>query len=662
MSDVIVFAGTTEGCEVSSFLAAHKVPVLACVATEYGSKSLEESTYLKIHTGRMDREQMEELLEKEKPVLVLDATHPYAAEVTENIREACQYTGLPYERVLREKGAYQNEAVYVADTEEAVSYLSGTKGNILLTTGSKELGKFTELPEAKERIYARVLSLPSVMETCKSYGFEGKHLIGMQGPFSMELNAAMLRQYDCKYLVTKDTGKAGGFQEKIDASLCCGAIPVIIGRPLEETGLSVAECKQMLAKRFSLGRKPHITLLGIGMGNEKTLTIQGKQAAGEADLIIGARRMADAIRTPSQDVFYEYRSQEIGGYIRSHPEYEKIVIALSGDVGFYSGAKKLLDVLGPDVEIICGISSIVYFMSKIALSWEDARITSVHGKAANLISMVKREKKVFSILGTGTKVAELAKKLVEYHMGEVLLYVGENLSYENEKIFGKKAEELTRYQGDALSVVCIYNENARPYLTTHGICDEEFIRGKAPMTKEEVRCVSLSKLRLTQDSVCYDVGAGTGSVSVEMALRADQGQVFAIEKKEEAAALLVENKIKFAADNLEIIKGEAPEAMRPLPAPTHAFIGGSSGNLKEIVKLLLEKNPQVRMVINCITLETISEALEVMKEYDFAEHEVVQLSASRSKEIGRYHLMMGENPIYIITCQYPRQGLKEVSL
>lgn len=170
------------------------------------------------------------------------------------------------------------------------------------------------------------------------------------------------------------------------------------------------------------------------------------------------------------------------------------------------------------------------------------------------------------------------------------------------------------------------------------------------MTKEEVRCVSLSKLQLSEDSICYDVGAGTGSVSVEMALRASSGKVFAIEKKEDAVELLKENKRKFAVDNLEIIQGTAPEAMETLPVPTHAFIGGSSGNLKEIVALLLQKNPQVRIVINCITLETVSEALQVMKEFAFSETEVVQLCASRSKEIGRYHMMMGENPIYIITC------------
>ena len=389
MFDVVVFAGTTEGCEICSFLAKNKVSVLACVATDYGSKSLKEGEYLKIHAGRLNGEEMENLLKELSPGLVLDATHPYAAEVTENIRAACKNTGLSYERVLREKGAYQDKAVYVEDTEAAVRFLEDTKGNILLTTGSKELGKFTALSDAGERIYARVLSLPSVMETCKGYGFEGKHLIGMQGPFSMELNAAMLRQYDCRYLVTKDTGKAGGFQEKIDAALMCDVIPVIIGRPLQEEGLSVAEYKHILAEHFGLTLKPHVTLLGIGMGSEKTLTIQGKRAVQRADLIIGARRMADSIREPGQPVVYEYRSDVIGAYIKSHPEYENIVIALSGDVGFYSGAKKLLDVLNgrkPEgvladdfegqedsekengcvsIEIICGISSVVYFMSQI---------------------------------------------------------------------------------------------------------------------------------------------------------------------------------------------------------------------------------------------------------------------------------------------------------
>lgn len=657
MSEIIVFAGTTEGCDISNFLAEHQIHVLACVATDYGSKSLKENEYLKIHAGRLTEPEMEALLNEKKPEMVLDATHPYAAEVTENIRTACQNTGLEYRRVLREAGAYQDQAVYVPDTQAAIEFLEGTEGNILLTTGSKELGKYTALSDAGERIYARVLSLPSVMETCKGYGFEGKHLIGMQGPFSMELNVAMLRQFDCKYLVTKDTGKAGGFQEKIDAALSCGTVPVIIGRPLKEEGLSVAECRHMLAEYFGFTVKPHITLLGIGMGSQETLTVQGKKAAKSADLIIGAKRMADAVREPGQAVVYEYRSDVIADYIRNHPEYEKVVIALSGDVGFYSGARKLLTALGgreSNVEVICGISSVVYFMSKIGLSWDDAKITSAHGKNCNLISMIRHNQKVFSILGTGTAVAELAGKLVKYHMGEVLLYVGENLSYPDEKIFVKKAEELTNYEGQPLSVVCAFHENPEPALSTHGIPDEEFIRGKAPMTKEEVRSVSLSKLRLTEDSICCDVGAGTGSVSVEMALRADQGQVFAIEKKEEAAALLEENKQKFAVDNLEIIKGEAPQALENLPAPTHAFIGGSSGNLKEIVALLLGKNPQVRIVINCITLETISEALDVLKEYDFQQREVVQLAASRSKEIGRYHLMMGENPIYIITCQNPK--------
>ena len=661
MYRVIVFAGTTEGNEVCRFLEENKIPVWACVATEYGSRSLEEGEYLHVTARRFTAEEMKELFLGEQPELVLDATHPYAAEVTKNIRWACRETGISCQRVLREQGAHQNQAVYVESTEDAVEFLKTTSGNILLTTGSKELAKFTALPDYQNRLYARVLSLPSVLETCRNLGIEGKNLIGMQGPFSRELNSAMLRQYHCAYLVTKDTGKAGGFQEKIDAAQECGVIPVIIGRPLEEQGLSVRECKKFLMDRFGFTVKPQITLLGIGMGSRETLTLAGQKAVEEADLLIGAGRMVETVQgwyfdTPgadTPDMLKEYRSEAIAAYIEAHPEYERIVILLSGDVGFYSGAKKLLERLGGDTRVICGISSVVYFMSKIGLPWEDAKLASAHGKDCNLVSLIRQYPKVFSILGTGDGVAELAKKLDDYGMGEVRLYVGENLSYENEKIFVKPAGELTDYQGDALSVVCACNGNAVPQAATHGIPDEKFLRGSAPMTKEEVRTVSLAKLRLKEDSLCWDVGAGTGSVAVEMALRAYQGKVYAIEKKEAAADLIEENKRKFAVDNLEIVRGEAPEALEALPAPTHAFIGGSSGNLKQIMKVLLEKNEKVRIVINCITLETVTEALEAVREFHFSETGIVQVGVSRAKELGRYHMMMGENPIYVITCQFP---------
>ena len=656
MYKAIVFAGTTEGYEISRFLSENKVPVLVCVATEYGSKSLEENEFLTIRAERLDQKQMQKLFTEEKPELVLDATHPYAAEVTVNIREACEKTDISYVRVLREAGAHK-EAVYVENTQEAVSYLKHTAGNVLLTTGSKELSAYTEIPDYQERLFARVLSIQNVIESCRALGFEGKNLIAMQGPFSKELNAALLRQYDCHYLVTKDSGKAGGFEEKIEAAIECGVTPVIIGRPLKEEGCSVKECKHMLTEKLRIHPEQYITLLGIGMGSEGTLTVQGKSAVQHADLIIGARRMADAVALPGQDIFYEYRSAEIAAYIKAHPEYAKIVIALSGDVGFYSGAKGLLKALDGNVEIVCGISSVVYFMSRIGLSWDDAKIVSAHGRACNLVSLIKTNQKVFAILGTSDGAARLAQKLTDYGMGDVQLYIGENLSYDNEKIFVKQAKELTGYEGDALSVICAWNPNAKVPLTTHGLPDDAFTRGKAPMTKTEVRTVSLAKLCLEEDSICYDIGAGTGSVSVEMALRASQGSVYSIEKKEDALALLEENKKKFALDHMHIIPGTAPEAMEELPIPTHAFIGGSSGNMKEIVELLLEKNPQVRMVINCITLETVGEALSCIKEMQTKrsewewESEVVQLGVARSKEIGRYHMMMGENPIYIITIQ-----------
>ena len=172
MYKVLVFAGTTEGYEVCRFLAAHQVQTMGFVATEYGSKSLMENEYLTVQTGRLDETAMEQIFAREKPEMVLDATHPYAAEVTMNIRTACEKTQTLYYRVLREMGGHEEKAVYVESVQAAAEYLDRTQGNVLLTTGSKELAGFTGMKDYKERLYARVLSLPNVMQACAGLGFE----------------------------------------------------------------------------------------------------------------------------------------------------------------------------------------------------------------------------------------------------------------------------------------------------------------------------------------------------------------------------------------------------------------------------------------------------------------------------------------------------------
>ena len=163
-----------------------------------------------------------------------------------------------------------------------------------------------------------------------------------------------------------------------------------------------------------------------------------------------------------------------------------------------------------------------------------ARLASAHGRECNLVHEIRMHEGTFGILGKAQGIAILAQKLCDYGMGDVRLFVGEHLSYPQEKIFSARAEELTDYEGDPLSV--FYAENPRPVFYPGRIRDEEFMRNAAgektvPMTKEEVRTLSLAKLELPEDAVCYDVGAGTGSLSVEMAMRASAGKVYAVEKK-----------------------------------------------------------------------------------------------------------------------------------
>lgn len=691
MCEVIVFSGTYEGFEISRFLSRHGIRTISCMATEYGSRSLREEN-LEVHTGRMDAEEMMALLQAETPCLVIDATHPYAAEVTRELKKACEEQKIELVRLLRESCAERSkgsglqavcaersegeardactggfegsgqavcvegsegsgQVIYVKDVPEAVAWLENTEGNILLTTGSKELASFTVLSSFRERLYVRVLPLASVMESCKTLGFEGRHVIGMQGPFSRELNEAMLKQYDCRYLVTKDTGVAGGFPEKIDACLDSGVSCIVIGRPVKEDGYSLGELMHLLSERFHLTVERRISIVGIGMGSEDLMTGEARKAVREAQLVIGAERITKAVRRPGQEAFTAYRPEEIAAFLDSHPEYERIAIVFSGDVGFFSGAKKLLAELEKknwETEVFCGISSVSYFMAKAGLSWDDAVIVSVHGKTEHLVSRIYRNKKVFGLLGKSEDISTLSQKLCDYGLGDVRIYVGEHLSYPEECIFSCPAKELVSYEGDPLSVFCAVNENPSVPLATHGLDDEAFERGKVPMTKAEVRAVSLAKLGLLADSICYDIGAGTGSAAVEMAIRAERGLVYAIEKKEEALVLVEANRRRHAVDNLIPVAGEAVDCIPRLPAPTHVFIGGSGGHLREILGMVFRKNPGVTVVINCITLETLSEAVMWIREQEGIHAEIVSVQVARSSEAGAYHLMRGENPVYII--------------
>lgn len=662
MYKVFIFAGTREGRMAAEYLNEAEIMCRVFAATEYGGSLLPKGPCCHVSAERLTSEEMAVQMEQlSKDGIVIDATHPYAQAVTDNIKKACEQSGKRYLRVLRDSAdvsslGAENQTVFVKDTASAVEFLEGTQGNVLVTTGSKELHLFTGLPGYKERIFARVLSLPAVAAECAALGFEGQHLICMQGPFSKDLNKAMLRQIKARWMVTKESGSSGGFAEKVKAAEECGCGLVVIGRPPQTEGISLSECLHILGEKFGLAVKEQpdakgtkVTLVGIGMGAEATMTKEAKDAVSSAELLIGAARMLDGFGTEGQDKFVSYKPEEIRDYIAKHPSYQRVAVLLSGDTGFYSGAKKLLQLLDGDTEVICGISSMIYFAGRLKTTWEDILPVSLHGRSCNIIGLLKEHPRIFALAGSEKICGQICRKLTEYGMGDTQVSVGENLSYENEKIIRGSARELADIHTDGLCVMLLEAQKEREHVVTHGISDDEFLRGSVPMTKEEVRSVSLSRLHLTARSVVYDVGAGTGSVAVEMAMQAVCGKVYAIEKNPEGVELIRQNKRKFRTDNLEVIEGTAPEALIDLEPPTHAFIGGSSGNLREILELLLKKNPSVRIVMNAITLETVGEMLSCIKELPFQDVEITSLSAARSKKAGSYHLMMGLNPVTIVS-------------
>ena len=677
MKKILIFAGTTEGRKLSEYLAEAEINHTICVATEYGAIVLRQHPLIKVHQGRMNQEQIAEFISNGKFDVVVDATHPFAKEITYNIQAALKEMerigiSIPYLRLKRDGiTERENGITYFETNEECVKALEDTEGNILLTTGSKELYKYCVSEGIKHRLYVRVLPSVESLSLCTEQGICGKQVIAMQGPFTAEMNEAIIRQYEIAYLVTKESGVPGGYQEKINAAKRTGVRIFVIGCSDEGEGYSFSEICQKLedigGEKFraknQIKENMEIILAGIGMGHVNGLTKEVERVISEADILLGAERMLNTVCSKAEKHPF-YQAEQIIPYlhdIQSESLYMKnikVLILFSGDSGFYSGCQPLYAALEKEItegrikaslRILPGISSIAYLASCIGESYHDAAVYSIHGKKLyNLAHRIKSRSKTFLITSGVKDINQLGELLTDAGMQKCEIITGYQLSYEEQRVERHTPLECMELKEEGLYTCFVKNPYATQRRLTHGVADGQFIRDRVPMTKEEIREVSICKLRLKEKAVVYDIGSGTGSIAIEIAGISDDIQVYAVEQKHEAVLLIEKNKKKFELQNVTVVESRAPEGLTELPMATHAFIGGSGGRLKEILVSLRQMNPDMRVVVNAVSMETICEMREILSMDDMIkEEEIVQLQVSRAKKAGNYHLMQSENPVWI---------------
>ena len=385
-------------------------------------------------------------------------------------------------------------------------------------------------------------------------------------------------------------------------------------------------------------------IIGCGMG-PGSITLEATAALSEAQVVIGSPRHTEQFASPSQEVYAAYRKDEVEAIVAAS---EKSVFALlvSGDTGFYSAAAQYTDCPEYWVRYIAGISSVSNFFAKCRLPWQDAKLLSAHGRTCGVVDAVRRNRLTFLL--TGGNVSDIAASLCQCGFEELRVHVGESLGAPDEKVYIMSVLALLSHSCSPLTVLIIENPDFDDRQRI-GLPNSAFLRADGiPMTKSAVRAAIMSALALSPRSVCWDVGCGTGSVTAEMALAAHEGAVYSIDKSSCAVAVTLENCRALHIGNVTALVGEAPGALSSLPAPSHVFIGGSTGSASSIVSAALSKNPAAVIVITAVSPQSASRAIDAL-EASGLEAEVTQLSVSHSSKRGGMHMMLAENPVYIIS-------------
>jgi precorrin-6Y C5,15-methyltransferase (decarboxylating) len=393
-----------------------------------------------------------------------------------------------------------------------------------------------------------------------------------------------------------------------------------------------------------------VNLIGLGGGAEESLTAETRRALAQADLVLGAERLLNNLPAAENQMrVAATRSADIFARLRE-TEAEFPCVVFSGDTGFYSGADSLITLLrenGIPFHVLPGLSSVQLLAARLGRPWQDWTLCSAHGAACDPVAALMTGRPAFFLTGGRQTPASLCREIRDAGLGALGAAVGENLGCEGERVVTGTAADFAERDFAPLSVLLVEAAPC-PLRRAGGIPDEAFCRGEVPMTKQEVRAAILAKLAVGPEDTVWDVGAGTGSVAVELALVARQGRAYAVEYRAEACALIEENRRRFGAWNLRLVRGTAPEALEELPTPDAVFIGGSGGKLEEIVGAVLAKNPKARLCVSAIALETLSAALDIFSALDL-DAEVTQIAVSRAKPGGRLHLLLANNPVFLLS-------------